>query len=285
MSRLSDPVRNAVALFLALAAASVTLAACGDDSSTKTKSVALHAPDAVAKRGTLVFCSDISYPPEEFLEDGKPVGSDIDIGRELAKRMDVKADFKNTGFDGILDALEAKDCDAIISGMTDNAERRERVAFVDYLMVGQSLMVPTANEHDIEQLTDLAGLKVGVQSGTTNEEFLRAEAKKAEQWGDDGPPKVTTFDVDTKAAAALKDGTVDAYFGDSPAVAYYIGQEALTYAFAGEPINAEPIGIAVRKDDKELRKQLDRGIRAMYEDGTMHKLLKRWKLDGLELDE
>ena len=69
--------------------------------------------------GTLTFCSDITYPPEEFYQGSKPVGSDIEIGAEIARRMGVKGQFDNTGFDGIIPALLGKKCDAIISGMND----------------------------------------------------------------------------------------------------------------------------------------------------------------------
>src|SRR5947207_523222 len=67
---------------------------------------AIQAPASVKSAGSLVFCSDISYPPEEFYKGSKPVGSDIDIGAEIAKRMGVKAQFDNTGFDGIIPALQ-----------------------------------------------------------------------------------------------------------------------------------------------------------------------------------
>lgn len=276
-------VIRATACALVVVVASLLAAACGGgDSGDGAAEVVLHAPKPIATRGTLLLCSDIGYPPAEFMdEDGKPAGADIDIGTELAKRLDVQVKFVNTGFDGILDALDAKRCDGVISALTDNAERRERVTFVDYLKVGQSLLVPTANEHDVEGLDDLDGLTVAVQEGTTNATFLAGEVKTRD-WGSDGPPTVRTFAKDEDAAAALAGGKADAYFGDSPTAAYYIGQEALTYAFAGKPINAEPVGIAVRPGDP-LAKQLRRGIDAMYDDGSMDRILTRWKLQDFAL--
>jgi ABC-type amino acid transport substrate-binding protein len=66
--------------------------------------------------------------------------------------MGVEAQFKNVGFDGIIAALLAKKCDAIISGMTDTAERRKQVDFTDYLIVGMSLMVKKGNPvHSLHQ--------------------------------------------------------------------------------------------------------------------------------------
>src|SRR5437868_10044954 len=106
--------------------------------------VAPNAVGSLRTRGTagrVVFCSDLGYPPMESLRGTKPVGADIDIGTAIAKRMGAKAEFKNIGFDGIIAALLSRKCDAIISGMTDTAERRRQVDFTDYLDVGMSLMV------------------------------------------------------------------------------------------------------------------------------------------------
>src|SRR2546430_7890609 len=89
---------------------------------------------------TLLYCSDISYPPEEFVQGGKNLGSDIDIGAEVAKRLGMSVKFQNTGFDGIVAALLSNKCDAIISGMNDTADRRKSIAFVDYLEVAQSFI-------------------------------------------------------------------------------------------------------------------------------------------------
>ena len=105
----------------------------------------IQPPPGIAKAGKIVFCTDATYPPEEYFKGSKIVGSDIDFGTAIAKLMGVKAQFKNTTFDSIIPALLTKKCDAIISGMNDTAERRKQVDFVDYLKVGQSLMVKKGN--------------------------------------------------------------------------------------------------------------------------------------------
>jgi polar amino acid transport system substrate-binding protein len=271
-----------VVLALVVGVALVAAAGCGgdDETSSKPKEVRLTAPETLVKADTLTFCSDIGYPPMEFEgEDGAPTGADIEIAGRLAELMDVEVAFRPTPFDDVLTALDDEACDAVISSLTNTAERREQVAFVDYLRFGQSLMVPTANDHDIDGLDDLDGLRVAVQSGTTSEDLLKERVAE----GDD-PPVVRPFAKDTDATAAVKAGTADAYLGDSPVVAYHIGQEALTYAFAGDPIDPEPIGIAVRLDDDELREQLERGIDGMYADGSMERILARWKLEDFTIE-
>ena len=240
---------------------------------------ALAAAGAAAAAGTaskLVFCSDITYPPEEFYQGSKPVGSDIEIGTAIAKRLGRTAQFDNTGFDGIIAALQAKKCDLVISGMNDTAARRKQVDFVDYIRVGQSIMVKAGNPKGIKSLATLSGKSVAVEVGTTNKDFLDAASKKLKKG-----IKVVAFPKDTDAANALKAGRVDAYFGDSPVVAYYI-QKDKSFAFAGAPINPIAVGIAVRKNDA-LKAQVQKAVASMYKDGSMKKILAKWKMSATAL--
>lgn len=226
--------------------------------------------------GTLTFCSDITYPPEEFYQGTKPVGSDIDIGNQIARRLGLSARFQNTGFDAIVAALLARRCDMIISGMSDTPARRKQVAFVDYLSVGESLMVKKGNPKKITTLASLAGKTVSVEVGTTNKETLDKVNAQLKKQGK-AAIKIVAFPKDTDAAAALKTGRVDAYFGDAPPVAYYVSKDP-SLTFAGSPVAPSPIGVALRKGDPNIAK-VRKAIKAMYADGTMLKILRRWKLE------
>jgi polar amino acid transport system substrate-binding protein len=230
-------------------------------------------PSYIKSAGKIVFCSDISYPPEESYQGTTPVGSDIDIGTAIAAQMGVKADFKNTTFDSIILALKTKKCDAIISGMNDTAERRKQVDFTDYLSVGQSLMVKKGNPSHISNLTSLAGKSVSVESGTTNRDFLAAQSAKLVKQGKKAI-NIKTFPKDTDAAAALKAGRVDAYFGDSPVVVYYISKDK-SFAVGGSPIAPIPIGIAVRKGSP-LEPKIKSAINTLYSNGTIKKIVAKW---------
>ena len=230
--------------------------------------------------GTLTYCTDATYPPEEFYQGTKLVGSDIDIGTEIARRLGMTAKFQNTGFDGIIAALIAKKCDAIISGMNDTPERRKQVAFVDYISVGQSLMVKKGNPKGIKSLASLSDKSVSVEVGTTNKAFLDQTSASLKKKGKPGI-KVVTFPKDTDAANALKTGRVDAYFGDSPVVAYYIQRDS-SFAFAGAPVNPIPVGIAFRKGDPLIAKARTQ-VKAMYADGKMASILAKWKMSSVSL--
>ena len=237
-------------------------------------------PPNIKSAGKIVYCSDITYPPEEYYKKGTTtaIGSDIDIGTAIAKRMGVKAEFDNTGFDGIIAALLSNKCDAVISGMNDTPARAKQVLFVDYLSVGQSLMVKKGNPDHISTMSTLAGKSVSVEVGTTNKDYLDAASKKLSKKID-----VVSFPKDTDAANALKTGKVDAYFGDSPVVAYYIQQDPASFAFGGSPINPIPVGIAISKKNAALKTAVQKAVKAMYADGSMTKLLAKWKMSDFAL--
>jgi polar amino acid transport system substrate-binding protein len=280
-SSLSLLVVLAFALLLAGCGGGSKSSSSGMTTSSQSSGSAITAPAGVKSSGTLVFCSDITYPPEESYKPGTttPEGSDIDIGKYIADKMGVKARFDNTGFDGIIAALLAKKCDAIISGMNDTPERRKQVSFVDYLKVGQSFMVKKGNPAHITGIDSLAGKSASVETGTTNKDYLDAQSKRLTSMGKKAI-KVVTFPKDTDAANALRTGRVDAYFGDAPVVAYYIEQTPDAFALGGNPVNPIPIGIAIRKSNNDLRVAVTKGIHMIYADGTMDQILKRWKLAG-----
>jgi polar amino acid transport system substrate-binding protein len=279
--------RRATKLFLPLLltlAAVPVAAGCGggkkssSPTTTAAKGASITAPAKIKSAGKIVYCSDITYPPEEFYKGTKPVGSDIEIGTDIARRMGVKAQFANTGFDGIIAALQSKKCDLIISGMNDNADRRKQVDFVDYLNVGQSFMIHKGNPKHITNIASLSGKTASVEVGTTNKDFLDAQNKKLQAQGKK-QFKIVTFPKDTDAA------NVDAYFADSPVVTYYVSLDPASFEFAKNPevVNPIPVGIAVRKSDTQLKAAVQKAINAMYSDGTMIKILAKWKMSATAL--
>ncbi len=236
-------------------------------------------PAAITAAGKLVWCVDVSYPPEEsYKADGTTAeGSDIDIANEIGKRFGVTTQIDNTGFSGIIPALQAKKCDLIISGMNDTADRQKQVDFVDYLKVGQGLLVKAGNPKGIKTLDDLSGKAVAVQLGTTNKDAIDATNKKLVAAG---KPKIDiqTFEQDTDAFQQLALGRVDAYSGDSPVCAYYAAKpdNAGKFEVGGTPIDPIPIGIAVRKEDSDLKTAVQAAMDAMYADGTLKSIVDKW---------
>lgn len=271
-------------------AALLALAGCGSDDESTTSDAtstpsadAIAAPAAIKSAGEIAFCSDIAYPPLEFYEGTTAMGADIEIGTELGKRMGVDAEFANTGFDGIIASLKTKKCDAIISSLTNSAERQKEIGFVDYAQFGLATLVKMGTT-GISSVEDLAGKDVAVQVGTTTKQILEAESKKLEA---DGKPaiKPVVFPKDSDAANALRAGKVDAYITDAPPAAYYVKKSPDAFELAPAPqLETAPVGIGVRLDDTELKTALQSGIDAMTADGTLQKILDKWELGDATLE-
>jgi polar amino acid transport system substrate-binding protein len=242
---------------------------------------AIKPPPNIKKAGKIVFCSDTTYPPMEYLVGAKPTGADIDIANAVAGAMGVKAEIKVTGFPVIIPALLRKKCDAIISSMTDNAERRKQVDFADYVTVGMFLVVKKGNPKHISTLATLSGKSVAVQSGTTEKDALDAQNKVLAKRG---KPKIDikVYPADTSAIAALLAGKVDAYFADATPVLYYVKKAGGRIQTAGKQLDAAPEGIATRKGDP-LGRAVQAAVNKLYADGTMKKILAKWGVAAFAL--
>ncbi len=284
-------LRNRAIAFIGVAALAVAACSGGGSASPAASAAAsagsapaagsatLVAPARITTAAKLVFCVDVSYPPEEFYAaDGSTAqGSDVDIATEIAKRLGVPVQIDNTGFDGIIPALLATKCDLVISGMNDTPKRAEQVDFVDYLKVGQGLLVATGNPKGIKTLDDLSGKAVAVQLGTTNADALAA-ANDALVAAGKAKIDIQTYQADTDGFQQLALGRVDAFSTDSPVVAYYnsLPENAGKFEVGGTPIDPAPIGIAMRKDDAGMKDAVTAAIDAMYADGALQAIVDKW---------
>src|SRR5690242_2697360 len=161
-------------------------------------------PADIAAAGKIVYCSDLSAPPLEFFdESGQATGFDVELGNEIAKRLGVKAEWANTPFAGIVPALQAKNCDAILSQLFDKPARREVVDFVDYMWSSQALLVAKGNPKNIKGLEDLSGVKVAAENGTTIQSLVEEQNKKFAEAGK-APANLVIFPKDTDALQALQ---------------------------------------------------------------------------------
>jgi len=245
-----------------LIAAGVFAAGCGDDKTTDAGGAT-----TTAKTGApLTVCSDIPYEPMEF-EDAKApsgfTGFDIDLAQAFADGASRKLVVKVTPFDGIFAALNAKQCDAIVSSVTITDERKKNVAFTEpYFDSDQSLMVRKADKDTYKTVADLAGKKFGVQSGTTGETYAN-----------DHKPAGSTIVALPGAAdlfAKLESKEIDAVLQDLPINGYRATKN--DQVVVNEKIKTgEQYGMAVRTDDAATLKLLNDGLAKAKSDGLYEK--------------
>lgn len=237
-------------------------------------------PADIAKVGKITYCAEFGNPPLGFHDENQVLlGLDIDIGTEIANRMGVKIEWKETAFSAIVPALLAKHCDAILSQLFDKPERREVVDFVNYMYSSQSLLVPTGNPKNVKGLDDLSGLKAAVGNGTTIQGLMEEQNKKFKEAGKP-EASVIVFPKDADARQALQIGQVDVYGTTLETAAYFLQKAGQVFDIAGEPFNKIKTGIAIRKGETDVRDAIQKAFDSMKADGTYQKLLSKWDLEG-----
>ncbi len=162
--------------------------------------------------------------------------------------------------------LQNGDIDAITATMTITDERKKEVDFSDvYFEAGQSLLVKKGSS--IKSTEDLGkGSKVLAVKGSTSSQNIRKKAPDA---------SVLEFENYAEAFTALKAGQGDALTTDN-AILYGMADENKQYQLTGETFTDEPYGIAVKKGQSGLVKEINASLKKMKADGRYEKIYKKW---------
>lgn len=226
---------------------------------------------APAKGKSITVASDATWPPMEFVDANKKiVGFDIDFMSAVAKEAGLQVTFKNTAWDGIFAGVEAGQYDAIISSVTITDERKAKYDFtIPYVNIGQILVVPKAEKGT--KISDLKGKKLGAQIGTTG----AMEIKKV------AGVELKTYDEVGLAFEDMAAGRIAGVVCDEPTAITYALQKkeySAKFKIVGKPFTKEAYGIVVKKGNKELVEQLNKGIVAVQKKKIDQQLKKKWQL-------
>ena len=252
------PARTALAA-LSSVALMATLSACGGSASAD-EADALSEVSLVFS-GALTVCTDMPYEPFEYEKGGKPTGFDIDLVREVAKDLDADLDVIDVSFDDITsgNSLNNDVCDLAISAMTITGERARVLDFSSpYFDAKQALITPRGS--GLDQLTELAGVRVGVQKETTGETYLSDFAPET--------TRVTAYDDAAGLQAALAAGELDAAMLDNTVSGQFVSDNR-KLKLAREFETGEQYGMAVKKDGNiPLLRAINGTLADLREDGT-----------------
>jgi polar amino acid transport system substrate-binding protein len=242
----------------------------------KDEALAKLVPADVAADGKIIVGSDASYPPNEFTApDGQTiVGMDVELGKAVARKLGLTAEFQNAAFDGILPGIDAGKYEWGMSSFTINAERVKKVDMVSYFNVGTKAAVAKGNP-DRVNADDLCGKTVGVQNGTVQVEDLAERTKKCQA---EGKPAiaVTSLQAQTDVTLALTSKRVQAMLADAPVVNYAITQTNGQIEALGNQYAAAPYGIAIRKGNGEFAKAVQGAVQALIADGSYGRTVAKW---------
>ena len=257
-------MRKIFALCVALVVAAMAFAGCGGNAADSGSGASSGSAGKVLKVG-----SSIDFAPFEFQDEAQKEyqGFDMDLIRAVAKEMGYEVEIQNIGFDGLIPALEAKNIDVIISGVTINDERKAKVLFSDpYYQSGLAMIVRKDN-NDIHTFQDLKGKKVAVQIGTTSAK----EVRKIEG------VEIKELNTPPDCFMELKAGGVDVVVNDRPVNDYYITKSGATGVKGLEDLlTAEDYGIAMNRDSKDLQQKVNEALKKLKENGEYKKIYDKW---------
>ncbi|NUU20453.1 MAG: ABC transporter substrate-binding protein, partial [Streptomycetaceae bacterium] len=240
-------------------------------------------PARYLQAGVINVGIDASYPPNEFRDvDGKTViGATPDLANALARVLGVGFVFQNSPFDTLLPGLRATRFDLVMSSVTDTKDRQlqSQVDFVDYLTIGSTILVKKGNPKGVRSLDGMCGRTLAVRRGTPEEDVA---GRQKSQCDAQGVPLVYAPYLDQEAAlAALRQGGADACLFDLP-TAVYVAQPkaaaAAEFELVGDQIAPAPVGIAVRKEDAQLRDAIRLALQQVRRTGEYQRILDTWGL-------
>jgi ABC-type amino acid transport substrate-binding protein len=251
------------ALLAALAALAIAIFATGCGSSDDDSTSSGGGSGGSGKK--LTVGSDIPYPPFEQGKAPNYTGFDVELLEAVAENTGREAEFQDTSFDTIFLDLAQGKFEAVASAATITDEREKTVDFTNpYYLSEQAILVQEGG--DIDSVEKLKGATVGVQQGTTGQEFLDENGEAGE---------VRPYPQGPDAVNALKTGTVDAVVIDIPVA------ESAVEASDGLEISAaipteEEYGFVVAQGEDELLEELNQGLKETIDDGTYAKVYEKW---------
>jgi L-cystine transport system substrate-binding protein len=248
---------------------SMVLSACGQsndkEGSSGDSEQSLY--DKVKEEGKLLVGTEGTYPPFTFHdESGKLTGFDVEIAREVAKRLGVEAEFKETQWDAMFEGLNSNRFDMIANQVGIREDRQEKYDFSNPYIESSAVVVVSKDNNDVKSFEDIKGL-TSAQSLTSNYRDI-AEENGAVIQGVDGL---------AQSIQLLEQGRVDVTVNDKISILDYMNkQKNSNIKIAAEDEDAGQSGLMFRKGSDKLVDEVNKALEEMMEDGTYEEISNKW---------
>lgn len=257
-----------VGLVLALTAAMIA-AGCGDDDDDDGGDGGGGEDLGLITEGTLSVGTDTPYPPFEIGQPPDISGYDIEVMNGIAEEMGLEVEYTATGFGTIFRDTASGQFDTAAAASDITAKREQAVDFTDpYYLSSTALVVPT--DSDIASVEDLSGAIVGVQDGTTQQDYAEDETDAGDVRG---------FPEGPNAVSALVTGQVEAVLLDQATAVDLVGENEGEIEIAEEIPTDVFFGFAVAPDNDGLREAMNEALATLKDNGTIADLYSKY-FDG-----
>src|SRR5215475_15304311 len=230
------------------------------------------AAGAARHAASFTFCTDPSFPPMELASSSGAIsGFDVDMAAALAHTFGETAKPVKTAFPGLIPALDAKKCDAVISGIFVTPDRLKQAGAAGYMETHRVLIVKAGNPKDVTGPNHtMNGLSVVVQAGTKYEEYLNSVKKRLGF-------SLQSYPGDNDAVAQVIIGRADVDLTQDTSFAFqakaHPGKIAVAYTFPEK----DSFGIYYRKNDS-IGTNIKGGLAKLKANGTLARLAGKYKI-------
>ena len=261
------------------AIASLMLTGCAGSSNASAPVDGTVPKVATNAAGILNIGVDLTYPPYDMLQDGKPAGFDVEFMNAVAKNLGLKASYTDTRFAQIVAGIKSNRYDVIASTLYISAARAKEVDFVPYFQTGNSI-VSLADGAKYVTAQDLCGKSVGVVTATVIADIMpHAESDKCKENGKEGIT-VKEFPTDPEATQALLAHQVDAQMTDGAVAKIAVEKSRNRLVLSSEElIYPIAVGIGVSKGNTAMQDAVAGAIETMKADGSYKDLLAKYNLE------
>jgi L-cystine transport system substrate-binding protein len=265
---------NKLYTFMSVMALIFVLAACGtngeqqegtQENNGEGKQASLY--DQIKEEGKLNVGTEGTYPPFTFHdESGKLTGFDVDIAKEVAKRLDLEAEFFETQWDAMFAGLDAKRFDMIANQVGIRPDRQEKYDFSDPYITSSAVLVAHKDNSEVKSFEDMEGLK-SAQSLTSN------YAKIAESHG----AELVSVPGFNEAIQLITSKRADVTVNDRLSVLDYLNtKKDAPIKIVARQSEAAQSGLMFRKGSTELVNAVNKALQEMKDDGTYLEISKKW---------
>lgn len=232
-----------------------------------------RAKDAMSKE-KLVLGFDDTFVPMGYKDDkGEIVGFDIDLAKEVSKRIGKEITFQSIDWSMKESELNSGNIDLIWNGYSITKESEDKVSFTRPYLDNRQVIITLA-ESKINSKADLKGMKVGAQNESSAVDAINMEPEllKSFEGG-----KVYTFETNNEALMDLEAKRIDAVVADEVLARYYINKKGGDkYKILKDDFGSEAYGVGIRKGDSALLDKLNKAFDDMKKDGTAKKISEKW---------
>ncbi len=236
--------------------------------------------DRIRDQGIMVAAADPAWPPFSWRDPiGEYHGFDVEVTREIADRLGVRAEFVDPPWEEQVAGDWDGRWDIAVTNMTPTADRAQRLDFPAVYIYGQAALAVRADETGIADAADASGRRIAVLEGTVYDMYLRRQ-----DLGIEGAPPVdyridapviVDYAVSGPHYLALTEGRVDAVIDDVLAINGQILQ-GRALRIVGGPLFAAPAAVAIEQGDPEFAAEIARIVGDMHADGVLSALSERW---------